>query len=135
LVDSGLMHIHEGKADLFTTANGLSGTSVSALLEDREGTIWVATVDGLDRFREFAIPTISVQQGLSSQGFGSILAASDGSLWLGTSEGLNRWNQGEITVYRNRREPDFRGASQPTGLTVERGAHWKRTVREITDSG
>jgi signal transduction histidine kinase/ligand-binding sensor domain-containing protein len=135
LVDSGLLHIHERKADLFTTANGLSGASVSALLEDREGSIWVATVDGLDRFREFAIPTISVQQGLSSQGVGSILAARDGSLWLGTSEGLNRWNQGEITVYRNRREPDFRGASQPTGLTVERGAHWKRTVREITDSG
>ena len=41
--------------------------SVSALLEDREGSIWVATVDGLDRFRDFAIPTISVQQGLSSQ--------------------------------------------------------------------
>jgi ligand-binding sensor domain-containing protein len=75
LVDSGLLHIHDGKADLFTTANGLSGASVSALLEDREGSIWVATVDGLDRFREYAIPTISVQQGLSSHGFGSILAA------------------------------------------------------------
>ena len=135
LVDSGLLHIHEGKADLFTTANGLSGASVSALLEDREGSIWVATVDGLDRFREFAIPTISVQQGLSSQGFGSILAARDGSLWLGTSEGLNRWNQGQITVYRNRRQRGVRGASQPTGLTVGRGADWKRTVREITDSG
>ena len=135
LVDSGLLHIHEGKADLFTTANGLSGASVTAIFEDREGSIWVATVDGLDRFREFAIPTISVQQGLSSQGFGSILAARDGSIWLGTSEGLNRWNQGEITVYRNRSQRGVRGASQPTGLIVGRGADWKRTVREITDSG
>ena len=136
LVDSGLLHIHEGKADLFTTANGLSGASVSALLEDREGSIWVATVDGLDRFREFAVPTISVQQGLSSQGLGSILAARDGSLWLGTSEGLNRWNNGEITAYRNRRQRGgVRGASQPSELTVGRGADWRRTVREITDSG
>jgi signal transduction histidine kinase/ligand-binding sensor domain-containing protein len=135
LVDSGLVHIHEGKADLFTTANGLSGASVSALLEDREGSIWVATVDGLDRFREFAIPTISVQQGLSSQGFGSILAARDGSLWLGTSEGLNRWNQGQITVYRHRRQGGVRGASQLTAPTVARGAEWQRTVREITDRG
>ena len=127
LVDSGLLHVHDGKADPFTTANGLSGASVTALLEDREGSIWVATVDGLDRFREFAIPTISVQQGLSSQGFGSILAARDGSIWLGTSEGLNRWNQGEITVYRNRPQRGVRGASQ--------SASNPRTVREITDSG
>ena len=135
LVDSGMLHIHEGRADLFTTANGLSGASVSALLEDREGSIWVATVDGLDRFREFAIPTISVQQGLSSRGLASILAARDGSLWLGTSEGLDRWNQGQITVYRNRGQPGVRGASQPAGLTVASGAGWKRTVREIIDSG
>ena len=127
LVDSGLLHVHDGKADPFTTANGLSGASVTALLEDREGSIWVATVDGLDRFREFAIPTISVQQGLSSQGFGSILAARDGSIWLGTSEGLNRWNQGQITVYRNRPQRGVRGASQ--------SAFDPRTVREITDSG
>jgi ligand-binding sensor domain-containing protein len=77
LVDSGLLHVHDGKADPFTTANGLSGASVTAIFEDREGSIWVATVDGLDRFREFAIPTISVQQGLSSQGLGSILAARE----------------------------------------------------------
>jgi signal transduction histidine kinase/ligand-binding sensor domain-containing protein len=127
LVDSGLLHVHEGKADLFTTANGLSGASVTALLEDREGSIWVATADGLDRFREFAIPTISVQQGLSSQGFGSILAARDGTMWLGTSEGLNRWNQGEITVYRHRPQRGVRGTSQ--------SASNPRTVREITDSG
>ena len=127
LVDGGLLHIHDGKADRFTTANGLSGASVTALLEDREGSIWVATADGLDRFREFAIPTISVQQGLSSQGFGSILAARDGSMWLGTSEGLNRWNQGQITVYRNRPQRGVRGVSQ--------SASNPRTVREITDSG
>src|SRR4029450_4216021 len=127
LVDSGLLHVHEGKADLFTTGNGLSGASVTALLEDREGSIWVATVDGLDRFREVGIPTTPVQQGFSSQGFGSILAARDGSLWLGTSEGLNRWNQGQITVYRNRRQRGVRGVSQ--------SASNSRTVREITDSG
>ena len=103
LVDSGLLHIHEGKNGSVYPADGLSGASVSALFEDREGSIWVATVEGLDRFREFAIPTFSVQQGFSSRGFGSVLAARDGSLWLGTSEGLNRWNNGQITVYRNRR--------------------------------
>ncbi len=42
-------------------------------------------VDGLDRFRDFAVPTISVKQGLSNATVGSVLAARDGSVWLGTS--------------------------------------------------
>src|SRR5262249_28751086 len=94
MVDKGLLHVHEGRADLFGRPDGLSYDSVTSLLEDREGNIWVGTVGGLDRFREFAIPMISVQQGLSSRGFAAILAASDGSLWLSTSDGLNRWNKG-----------------------------------------
>jgi ligand-binding sensor domain-containing protein len=32
---------------------------VGNLFEDRESNIWVATGDGLDRFGEFAVPTIS----------------------------------------------------------------------------
>jgi signal transduction histidine kinase/ligand-binding sensor domain-containing protein len=135
LVDKGLLHVHDGKTDLFTAADGLSGESVNALFEDREGSIWVATVNGLDRFRDFAVPTISVQQGLSSRGVLSILAARDGSLWLGTSEGLNRWDKGQITVYRTRGPSGARGGTQVSGLTAGSGADSKRTLREITDSG
>jgi ligand-binding sensor domain-containing protein/signal transduction histidine kinase len=100
LVDKGLLHIHEGRTDLFTPAEGLSDGSVNALFEDREGNIWVATDDGLDRFRDFAVPTISVPQGLSSRGISSIVIASDSSLWVGASDGLNRWINGQMKVYR-----------------------------------
>ena len=122
LVDSGLLHIHEGRTDRFTQAEGLSGGSVNSLFEDREGNIWVATAEGLDRFRDFAIPTFSDQQGFSSRGIFSILAARDGSLWLGTSDGLNRWNKGQITIYRNRGCGGVRGGSPVSGLTAGREA-------------
>src|SRR4029453_7219143 len=59
----------------------LSSESVNSLFEGREGNIWVATIEGLDRFRDFAVPTFSDQQGFSSRGLFSILAARDGSLW------------------------------------------------------
>ena len=100
--DAGLVHVHQGKVDVYTQADGLSGNWVQSLFEDREGNIWVATRDGIDRFREYAIPTISVKQGLSSKNVYCVLAAKDGSVWLGTSDGLNRWKDGKNTVYRAR---------------------------------
>jgi signal transduction histidine kinase len=85
---------------VFSRSDGLSDDYIQRLFEDREGNIWVATVDGLDRFRDFAIPTISVKQGLSDVSVVSVLAARDGSIWFGTRDGLNRWNDGKITIYR-----------------------------------
>src|SRR6185503_18586055 len=116
-------------------AEGLSGESVTALFEDREGNVWVATDDGLDRFRDFAVPTISIQQGLSSRGISSILTARDGSLWVGASDGLNRWTKGQITVYRYRSLAGVRGGSPVSGLALRRQGDSRGTIREITDSG
>ena len=98
--DRGLLHVHQGRTDVFGRSDGLSGDYIQRLFEDREGNIWVSTVDGLDRFRDFAIPTISVKQGLSDASVVSVLAARDGSIWFGTKNGLNRWNHGKITIYR-----------------------------------
>jgi signal transduction histidine kinase/ligand-binding sensor domain-containing protein len=97
--DRGLLHLHEGGTDLFDRSDGLSSNDVGRLYEDREGNIWAATDNGLDRFRDFAVPTISLKQGLSNALVQSVLAAKDGSVWLGTPDGLNRWNNGHITTY------------------------------------
>jgi ligand-binding sensor domain-containing protein len=86
--DRGLVHVHGGKTDVFARSDGLSGNFITGLFEDREGNIWVATSDGLDRLRDFAVPTISVKQGLSNGSVLSVLAARDGkrlarhSRWL-----------------------------------------------------
>ena len=50
--ERGLVHIHNGRTDVFTKSDGLSGDISCSLFEDREGNIWVATTGGLDRFRE-----------------------------------------------------------------------------------
>ena len=100
--DRGLVHVHQGRTDVFERFDGLSSDFIERIYEDSEGDIWVATLDGLDRFRGLAVPTISVQQGLSNATVESVLAARDGSVWLGTLGGLNRLNHGRITVYRKR---------------------------------
>ena len=101
----GILHIHQGRTDVFSQSDGLSGDEIYDLFEDREGNIWVATVNGLDRFRELPVVTYSTNQGLSGTS-GGILAAREGGVWFATLDGLNRLNQGQVTVYRQHRTPE-----------------------------
>jgi signal transduction histidine kinase/ligand-binding sensor domain-containing protein len=98
-LDRGLLHAHQGRVDVFTQSDGLSGNVVESLFEDREGNIWVATTNGLDRFRDFAVATLSVSQGLSNADVFSVLASRDGSVWIGTHGGLDRWISGHVSAY------------------------------------
>src|SRR5215469_11887257 len=41
--DRGLIHLHQGRTDVFTPSDGLTGDQIGTLFEDREGSIWVAT--------------------------------------------------------------------------------------------
>ena len=124
--DRGVVHVHHGRADVFTQADDLSGNYVTNLFEDREHNVWVSTLTGLDRFRDFTVPTISVKQGLSNATVLSVLAARDGSTWFGTRDGLNRWKDGQVTTYRAR-------AARSSARGAEHEGHLN--VREITDSG
>jgi len=87
---------------------------VTALLQDQEGDIWAVTTNGIDRFREYAVPNVSIKQGLSNTNTVSIVGAKDGSVWVATYDGLNRWKDGRIVVLgrpRSSQEP-----SAPRGL-------------------
>jgi len=95
--NSGLVHVHNGTAESLSESDGLSGTVCQALLEDREGNIWAATLNGLDRFRDYAVPNISIKQGLSSANTFSVLAANDRTLWIASGKGLDRWKDGQIS--------------------------------------
>ncbi len=128
-VERGLVHIHEGRTDVFSRANGLSGDVILSLFEDREGNIWVATTGGLDRFRELPVTTISVKQGLSSDATQSVLAATDGSIWIGAHEGLTRWKNGQATIFD---EANGLADDAPQSLFEDdRGRIWVSTSRGL----
>ncbi len=99
----GIVHIHQGRTDVFSELDGLSGNDIYDLFEDREGNIWVGTINGLDRFRELPVVTYSRNQGLSEIPWGGMLAARDGSVWFATLNGLNRLSHGQVAVYRQHR--------------------------------
>ena len=127
-IQHGLLRVQNGTVTQFSHDNGLTGDFVSALFEDREGTIWAGTINGLDRFREPTVSTISTNQGMSTP-VGCVLAARDGSVWIGSYVGLNRWRQGRMTLYR----------ATPLPRSVAAREHETRSGRieasEVTDPG
>jgi signal transduction histidine kinase/ligand-binding sensor domain-containing protein len=96
----GLIHVHQGRTDVFTEEDGLSGNIIAGLFEDHEGNIWVSTAGGLDRFRDVSVVTVSPKQGLPSRYVNSVLASTDGSVWIATREGLTQWQNGKTKLFR-----------------------------------
>ena len=122
----GLLHLHHGRIDRF---DDLSGATVFRIFEDREGSVWVSTQDGLDRFREFAVPTISANQGLSNAAVRGLEATPDGSIWISAANGLYRWQDGHVTVYGKRSVPGQSGRRDERDLIIN------ERVTEISNSG
>jgi ligand-binding sensor domain-containing protein/signal transduction histidine kinase len=136
----GIVHIHQGRTDVFSESDGLSGNDIYDLFEDREGNIWVATINGLDRFHELPVITYSKKQGLSDIPWGGMLAARDRSIWFATLDGLDRLNHGQVTVYRQHRTRAGRQEVVGSGLPDEgvgslfqdsRGRIWVSTLTGI----
>jgi hypothetical protein len=54
--------VDSAHADTFTSREGLTANFVFSSLEDREGSIWVATVKGIDQFRKAPFHPIVLEQ-------------------------------------------------------------------------
>ncbi len=120
----GLVHSYEGKTSIFTHEDGLSSDQVYGIFEGREGSIWVATSEGLDEFRDLPVTSLSAKQGLSGATANSVLAARDGSIWIGTTNGLYRWTDGHTTIYRKGTNPVLPDDDIESLSEDERGRIW-----------
>ena len=103
--DRGLVYLHDGRTDLFSQSDGLSGDSVDALFQDRESNFWVGTMTGLDRFRDNAVVTFSANQGLRNFPRGAFLIDRDGSIWLDA-----QWGFEQMEEWANHDLPQARAA-------------------------
>lgn len=71
----------------FTRRDGLSADYVSAILEDREGNIWVSTRDGIDQFRDSVLAPVTLdpsatQFSIASADQGYVVVASPNGHWF-----------------------------------------------------
>jgi ligand-binding sensor domain-containing protein/signal transduction histidine kinase len=78
--------------------NGLPQNSVHALLQTRDGYVWLGTEAGLVRFdgSAFAIFDRTSKPSLPGADIRCLTETKDGALWIGTSEGLARLKDGAV---------------------------------------
>ena len=99
-VGKGLFRIHGNVVDHYDHTNGLSGDSVWALFEDREGIVWAGTTSGIDSFRDPAVATFSPSEGLGKDLAAGILASRDGTVWVANAGSLDHIVNGTVSSIR-----------------------------------
>jgi len=69
---------------------GLPSSTVTALLQDRKGLVWVGTIAGLARWAGYGeAESYTELEGLAGDGILALLEDADGGLWAGTEGGLS----------------------------------------------
>ncbi|MBK8002592.1 MAG: hypothetical protein IPK12_01325 [Gemmatimonadetes bacterium] len=71
----------------FTAADGLSDDRVIEILRDRAGNMWVATRDGLNRFRRLPFQVLTRHDGLPAAMPGAMIGEPSGTTWLAPPTG------------------------------------------------
>jgi ligand-binding sensor domain-containing protein/serine phosphatase RsbU (regulator of sigma subunit) len=79
-----------------STEQGLSNASVSCVIQDNKGFLWIGTSDGLNKFDGYNIIRYHYipdnPNSISGNGIHAILEDHEGKLWIGTRAGLNKFD-------------------------------------------
>lgn len=97
--------VYDGKQfRRYGTADGLSYNDTRAFFEDREGTMWIGTTNGLNRFRNGTITQVPLPERrndsllTSTPYIRAIHQDQDGTMWFGSyGNGLIRMKDGKIS--------------------------------------
>ena len=86
----GVSRIQGGLVTNYDERDGLTGGSVTSVIEGRDKTIWASTHDGLFRFRSGTWTRIGPESGLAEGTVSSTFEDSRSNLWVSTSDGVFR---------------------------------------------
>ncbi len=96
----GVFCVRGNAMDHYGHTEGLSGDFVRAFFEDREGIVWAATNNGIDKFHDPRVTTFSAVEGLGEDNAVGILAGRDGTVWVANADSLDHIVNGTISSIR-----------------------------------
>jgi signal transduction histidine kinase/ligand-binding sensor domain-containing protein len=116
--------------------DGLSETSVQAILQDKRGFMWFGTEDGLNKYDgyQFTVYKHDLDDDctLSDDDVRVIYEDRDANLWIGTAKGLNLFDRTTETFTRYQHNPDalanLRGEEVLSICEDDAGALWVGTM-------
>ena len=88
--------------DRITMDIGLSSSSVTSILKDRTGYVWVGTTEGLNRYDGYTfkvfLPVPDCPESIQSSSIDKLFEDSDGGIWIFfSSGGISRYDRGSDT--------------------------------------
>jgi ligand-binding sensor domain-containing protein/signal transduction histidine kinase len=78
----------------YSTKQGLVNNFVRAFLQSRDGSVWIATDEGVSRWTPRGIRNFNMQNGLCYFSTRSLLEDRNGDIWIGTDHGISHIHQG-----------------------------------------
>jgi signal transduction histidine kinase/ligand-binding sensor domain-containing protein len=123
----GLVSWRAGVQSVYTSANGLSDSSVQALCADRDHNLWMGTWSGgACRLSTEAITSFTSANGLPAHDALRLVETSSGSILCSTGRGLAEIDGDKIAVVRGTRDPPFDRVAHRV-LQDARGDWWLGT--------
>lgn len=87
-MDEGIYRLYQGRIDHFGHTDGLSADFVRGIYEDREGSIWISTSEGLDQLRDLAVRSFSRMVYPKAREFDNVVTLPNGTMWVGGTGAL-----------------------------------------------
>ena len=78
---------------------GLASEALTRLLVDRNGGVWVGSLDGVHRLVGNAFERFATPDGFTNNYVRDIFEDAEGSIWIGTDRGVNRFRDARITTW------------------------------------
>lgn len=74
----------------YSATEGLVNNFIRAFLQGRDGSVWIATDEGVSRWRPEGITNYQMRDGLAYFSTRSLLEDRHGDIWIGTDRGVSR---------------------------------------------
>ncbi len=103
----GLTRLQDGEFTFCGPSNEPRGNTVRTILETKDRTLWVGTLDGLFRWQNGVWSHFTQKDGLRDNVVRTLCEVDD-AVMIGTAAGLNVWRNGTITVEENLRDTSVR---------------------------
>jgi hypothetical protein len=142
-----LVRFSSERFTVYTTLEGLSHNEVYSIYEDSDGTLWIGTAGGLNRFQGGVFKTITTKDGLFDDVVYVILDDGRGNFWMTCNKGIFRVSkkelealaQGQIKTVTSlaygtadgMRSRECNGGFQPAGWKARDGKLWFPTLKGV----